>query len=492
MRELEVKLLVDPGVELPPTEELLAGCGSWTVEEIDQQAVYFDTADLRLTRSGVSLRYRSDDGWTVKLPEARDDATFLRQEYGFVGEFGDPPRAAVEFVRAWVRTEPLGEVCTISTRRRKISVFDDHGNPACEIDDDDVTASVPGGAPQQFREIEVETHEGGDPQLAPTLVERLRKAGAGTGDSLPKVARALGERGIATPDLVTPTRLARTATLAELVRASITGSVQLLLDNDHVVQTGEDPEGVHQARVATRRLRSNLRTLRPILDRGWSDPLRAELQWLGDQLGHVRDADVLLGRLRSKAQELPADRQVPAHALVDRLQVMRDRDQAVLLDAMRSPRYTLLLEQLVEGARSPRMGTTRGAARASKSAAGLARRPWKRLRTTVKQLPGDPTNLALHEVRKRAKQARYALEAIAPVVGGTARRTAGRLADLQDILGDQHDAIVAIAWLHDTAMDTGDPEQAFVAGEIAGSFAADARALQGRWQPAWKRVKRTA
>jgi len=83
MREREIKLLVEAGRQLPPVTELLRGIGDGSVEQVDQDAVYFDTADLRLTRAGASLRYRSDDGWTVKLPGAVNGATYTRGEYGF-------------------------------------------------------------------------------------------------------------------------------------------------------------------------------------------------------------------------------------------------------------------------------------------------------------------------------------------------------------------------------------------------------------------------
>ena len=290
------------------------------------------------------------------------------------------------------------------------------------------------------------------------------------------------------PDLPRLT-LDRRSTLADLVRASITDSVRSLLDNDAVVRIGHDPEGVHQARVATRRLRSDLRTFRPILDRTWSEPLRTELAWLGALLGHVRDADVLLGRITAKADGLSANRQIPFQTLVDRMEGTRARDRAVLLEAMRSPRYASLLDRLVEAAGSPRLRDGYEVLRAKRSAPRLARGPWKRLRATVHRLPDEPSNPELHEVRIRAKHARYAFEAIAPVVGGHAKRTAHRLAELQDLLGEQHDAIVAIAWLHDAATDTPEPEVAFIAGEIAGSFVTDARALLGSWRTAWKRVK---
>ena len=81
-----------------------------------------------------------------------------------------------------------------------------------------------------------------------------------------------------------------------------------------MVRIGEDPEGVHQARVATRRLRSHLRTFRKLLEPEWAEPLRDELGWLGDELGGVRDADVLLDRLKSRIAALDDDDRVAAGA----------------------------------------------------------------------------------------------------------------------------------------------------------------------------------
>ena len=96
MRERELKLLVKRRRQLPPVTELLRGIGDGSVEQVDQEAVYFDTSDLRLTRAGTSLRYRSDDGWTVKLPDAVEGETYTRGEYRFGGPAGSPPPAAVE------------------------------------------------------------------------------------------------------------------------------------------------------------------------------------------------------------------------------------------------------------------------------------------------------------------------------------------------------------------------------------------------------------
>ena len=87
------------------------------------------------------------------------------------------------------------------------------------------------------------------------------------------------------------------ATAAEVIRAAITDSVLQLLAADPIVRLDEDIEGVHQMRVATRRLRSYLRTFAAFTYPEWNGSLREELGWLGQILGVDRDADVLLERL---------------------------------------------------------------------------------------------------------------------------------------------------------------------------------------------------
>jgi CHAD domain-containing protein len=227
-----------------------------------------------------------------------------------------------------------------------------------------------------------------------------------------------------------------------------------------------------------------------VLDPRWSEPLRAELQWLGEQLGRVRDADVLLVLLDTKSDELQAEQRGPATELIERRQAARQRDRDQLLEAMRSDRYTSLLDRLIEATRAPRFKDGNEDVRAAKVVRKVTRRPWKRLRKGVARLPATPDDRQLHEVRKRAKQARYALEAVSPITGSHTRKVAKRLADLQDVLGDHQDAVVASQWLHEAALDSGSAETAFVAGVLAGSFAADRRRLRTQWMDTWKRAQR--
>ncbi len=324
MQEREVKLRLGSGVRLPAPETLLNGLAPWSVDSVEQHAVYFDTRDLALTRAGASLRYRSDDGWTVKIPRTCDKSTFVRDEYTFTGEQGAPPRAATDLVLAWTRSAPVVEIARLDTQRRKIHVYDGRGEAVIEIDADQVAASVNGGTATRFREVEIESKANASAQLVDAVVARLRKAGADDDDPMPKIARGLGARASEPPDIPRPSPPGPKATVAELVQAAIAGGVLRLVEHDPIVRIGEDPEGVHQARVATRRLRSDLRTFRPVVDTDWSEPLRDELRWLGELLGRVRDADVLLQLLTNKAEALPDDERCHAQTLIERLRVLRE------------------------------------------------------------------------------------------------------------------------------------------------------------------------
>jgi CHAD domain-containing protein len=493
VEERERKLTIQSGEPLSDPATLFEGLGQWTDETVEQVATYFDTADLRLTRAGVSLRYRSDDGWTVKTPIVTADDELRRREHTFAGQLDARPAPAEELVLGWSRTAELEPIARVTTQRRRLRLA--AGTvPLAEVADDRVEAEGAGEEPISFREIEIELADGADPKLLRTLSRRLREAGAhpATDGQRPKVARALGARALDAADVTDPGRVARDATLGQLVRHAIATSVARLVEHDHLVRLDEDPEGVHQARVATRRLRSDLHTFTPVLDPTWVDDLRTDLQWLGAALGRVRDADVLLERLDERARRLPETDRAGLAALADQLRATRRHDRTALLDAMASPRYLTLLDRLVAAAATPRFAGDDADRPARRRAPRLARRSWKKLRRTIRALSDDPSDEQLHEVRKRAKHARYALEAIAPVSDGDVRRLAARVSDLQDVLGEHHDDVGAVGWLRGAAETSGTVAAAFTAGELAGAFGADATARRAGWRPVWKRARTRA
>ena len=117
--------------------------------------------------------------------------------------------------------------------------------------------------------------------------------------------RALGRRASGPPEVVIP-QLRPDATVSALIRHATSRSLTQIMRHDPGVRLGEDPEDVHQFRVATRRLRSDLRTFAPLLDPKPVSELRDRLRLLGAKAGAARDTDVLTSRLRATADAAAA------------------------------------------------------------------------------------------------------------------------------------------------------------------------------------------
>lgn len=485
--EREVKLTAPPSIALPPLSDPLSGVVAEAASTRQLVATYYDTDDLRLARAGASLRHRDDEGWAVKLPASKANGRLDRATYAFTGPESDPPGDALDLVLALTRAAPVRAVARLRTTRRAVRLRTVEGTPIGEVLDDDVTV-VDGDAPvRAFRELEFEFSDGAPPAQAEAIVARLRAAGAGPPDSTPKIVRALGPRAAEPPDVDRAPEGA--ATIGEVVRAALAGPASRLVAHDPGVRRDEDPEDVHQARVATRRLRAHLRTFEPLFEPGWAEPLRTELGWLAGCLGAVRDADVLLERLQGRVAGLPDADRGAAERLLDRLRTQRGQAREVLLAAMRTSRYAALLDALVAAAAHPPL--LEGLADSDpEMLRGVARRAWRKVRSAVRDLDDEPADAELHRVRKRAKRARYAAEAVEPAFGKPARRLAHALTDVQDVLGEHQDAVVAADWLRDAAGRGYDDRAAFVAGELVATERAAARAAAAAWPDRWRAASR--
>ena len=251
------------------------------------------------------------------------------------------------------------------------------------------------------------------------------RRGRGGRRPAPSWSRALGPRALAPPELAPPP-LPEAPTAAEVVEAALRrSSTRRSSTTTSLALRGEDPEGVHQMRVGARRLRADLRTFRPLLDRSVTDPLRDELKELGAALGAVRDPDVLGERLRDHAGRGARPRRPGRAGPRARPAGPRPRRaQARLRGALGSPRYRRMLDALVavaeDAADRPRRrpARRRGAPAAGAQAVGAGSGPRSTTWTTT------PPTSSLHEVRKRAKQVRYAAEALS--AGGRRRPPGGQ------------------------------------------------------------------
>ena len=468
--EREVKLGVWPGYELPDLADLLAGRSAVAGAEQLLEAVYYDTADLRLLRRGVTLRFRrgepSGDVWTAKLPAGAPAVGLARREITVAGRASSMPERLADLVRGWALGASLLRVARLRTVRRRTTLFGTDDRPLAQLDDDEVSILRGSRVAARFRELEVELADDAPVKLLSRLADRLHDSGAQPVEQIPKLVRALGPPALAPWELDAPELSAR-PTAAQLVQEGLLAAAGRLADHYAAVVLDEDPEGVHQARVGIRRLRSDVRTFAGLLDRDALRPLRDELGWLGGELGAVRDLDVLLAGLRADAENLDRNDQPGSAELLGRLAGQRATAYGELLEALRSPRCATLLENVLVLVSAPPFASPGAERPAAEVVPTLVRGPLRKLRREGDRLGRSPDDAALHRVRILAKRLRYATDVAAPLAGKRAHGAARALAQLQDVLGEHNDACVALTRLRALAQDA-TPAGVWASGLLGG------------------------
>lgn len=456
------------------------------------RATYWDTAALTLAGWGHTLRHRraadgSEDSWTLKL-SGEGSRFAVRREISFEGDQSTPPVAALDLVQGIVGHAVLAPVAVITTLRSTRQLRHLASEAVIEVADDEVFSQVAGDEGPAFREIEVEILTG-DKAVLQRASKLLRRAGAGSPDPTPKLVRVLAPRpGSSFEAAGTPP----VTTVADLVRVAIGGTTHQLLAHDPAIRLAGDVEDIHKARVATRRLRSDLKTLSPLCDEFRIEGLRRELAWLGSVLGHVRDADVLAVTLASRAAQSEGLDAAAVDGLQRRLGDERHDALATLLDVMRSSRYHGLVTDLRRLAQEPPLRPDQdGDAPAKPVARKVTAKAFDRVKRRIDGLPAPPPLTDLHDVRKAVKRARYAAELMSAVSDGQTDDLAVRLADLQDQLGAGQDEVTARRWLCDRAGDpTIDMAQAFAAGRLAQAFTEQPSETPSGWRRTWDKASR--
>ncbi|MGV9940652.1 CYTH and CHAD domain-containing protein [Streptomyces sp. NPDC003401] len=455
-RETERKYEVPAEGGLPSLPRLTGAGTGWSLVDggsHDLDAVYYDTADLRLLRASATLRRReggSDAGWHLKLPLGDDTREEIRAPLG-TNDHGNPhdiPDGLRELALSRTRGARLEPVLRLRTHRTVRELLDPDGGVLAELTLDRVRADSLRGdrGRTSWTELEVETVA---EESAATVLKRVEKAlgkeGFTRSDSPSKAVRALNET--VPGALPAPQSPPAPGTAGEHVVAYLTRQVRAIVDLDPAVRRAL-PDSVHRMRVACRRLRSCLRSHRPLLDRAVTEPLRAELKWLGGELGAERDQEVLLERLRDGVGALPGELVLgPVSARLQAWDAVRSAEaRERTLAALSSPRYVALLEALDRLVAHPPL-RARAGRKPAEVLPGTLRKEHDRLAHRVGRALRTPTgperDAALHQARKAAKRVRYAAEASRPALGGTAKRLGKRVKAVQKALGDHHDGVVA-------------------------------------------------
>jgi CHAD domain-containing protein len=432
------------------------------VEERVFTATHYDTPRRRLERAGLVLRRRLENGnnvWELDLPREPEHRILAA-----AGAPATPPPVLGKLLSGIVQAEPLEEVRTIRTRRTGVRVTDG-GVETVEILVDANAVLDGGRVEREFTEISLRPLDG-DSRPVRALTKKVRQAGARRVQASPRDAGA---------------KLPGTAAVSARLRRQHA----LMLAHDPGVRLGEDPEDVHQLRVATRRLRSLLRSVRPFFAEGPLEAVRKDLSWLADRLGSVRDLDVLIERVRDERLALELPEQAEAAHVVDMLVAEREAARGRLLSAMRTKRYVRLLTRIEELAESPPIETD------DVPVAKVARSEFQKLRSAASSLGPDATDDELHKVRVRVKRARYAAEVARGAAGKPAARFIQKAKGLQDVAGDLQDAAVAEERLRLLSERVDRPGAAFAAGRLVERARARQTAARSAFPKAWSRVEKT-
>ncbi|WP_410592512.1 CHAD domain-containing protein [Amycolatopsis sp. lyj-23] len=454
-------------------------------------ASYYDTETFRLARSGITLRRRvggPDAGWHLKLPVSADERQELQWPLG--GDAHKVPGRLRRLVRAYTLGEKLVPIAHLRTDRFAHRLADADGRTVAVLTDDHVTGEAGGETARldEWRELELELDPSADPALLPEFDRALSEAGASASPWPSKLRRLIGDR------VPAPPRAAKKPSAGDVVLAVLHEHYSRLRRADVGVRLDVD-DSVHQMRVAIRKLRSTLRTFGSIVDKKETAPLLTELQWLGRQLSPARDTEVTEERLRAQLDDVPSElvfgpvRQFLTRQFAREAEEGRTRVAAALtgkrylellrgLDALLAePPLTALARKPAKvGLRKPVRKVARKLGRAEAASRGLV---------------GEELETALHEVRKKAKQARYAADTVKPVYGKKLRRWRKNVKAVQETLGEHQDTVVGRDVLRQLAIaGHGEGQNSFVFGLLYGWESARAEGLRGRFGKEWGRLRK--
>lgn len=514
--EVEAKLLVPRAADLRAIARLTE-VGTYRLRSQRPQRLhtrYFDTRDLALARHGIALRLRRcGRRWelTAKWEGSIEGVLHRRPEYTIA--LRRAPETPFRLTDPHLHTElaailagrPLGVVLVSDIARQTMLLLagdgtdrDDDapsaGSTLAELALDRVHLHGEGGTAgrhERYCELEIEQRSGSTDDIE-AVVTSLRERFSLQPSTETKFSRGLaltlGFRRTAPVDR----SLSPDDDVATAARKIIASQLTEVRRHDPGTRRGEDPEALHDMRVAVRRLRAARKTLESGIPPSLHAFLGSELRWLGDVLGKVRDLDVQIARAAKFCTMAPPSLRKSFAEFVHDLEVERTAQRRLLMQALDSRRYNTLLVRLERftAARPRRRTVGAGGLPAAGLAADALASAYRKLLKQGRKVHADPLPEELHALRIRAKRVRYVLEFFRGVAGKAACRAARRLARLQDLLGDYNDSMVTAAFVQrfvDGAGADAPPSTQIAMGAVIGSELARGERLRQKFGERWKR-----
>lgn len=506
-RELELKLRVRPAdLDRLAASPILAGRALGPARRRRLVSVYFDTVDARLWRRGLALRIRRIGRRRVQTLKAEPRVGSLaadRVEHEVAVESDQPDLAAFQgrAVRELVGLLLPGELVPMfETRieRTELTIaWPTPERPEAEIEVAlDHGRILAGKQREEVSELELELRRG-SPGALVALAEELRALAPLEVETRDKATRgwALAADLVPPPRKACPLALDPRGTVGDALQRIGLACLGHCLANLAPAADGRDPEGLHQLRVALRRLRSALSLFKGVVPEADRARFNAELRWLLGELGPARDGDVLAGELTAPlaAEEgLASELEVLRRILAARRPVLYERVRAALA-SRRAADLVLDLGAWLELGRfrehaDPQSVELFDGPIGPFAAATLQRR-WRKARKLGRRLERlDPAGR--HEFRIAVKKLRYGLDFLASLwPEAETRRFLGRLRELQDRLGHLNDVVVARdqarGLLAEIADDPMAPTAALALGAVIGWHARGTRRLVAEAGACW-------
>jgi len=460
-QEIELKLRVDPQ-HLARFRNSSAFAGS-QARAITQnlESVYYDTEGLALRQRGVTLRVRKKGKsyiQTIKIANEHAGGVFSRGEWETPVAGPLPDLSAVEDREALdylgvVGADELKPVFASHIKRNLRLLNGADGQPGgtvIEVAVDQGELRAADGTVLPVAEVELELKEG-TPQalfdlalklaeVAPVRVETRTKAERGYA-----LVSGESESSVKAQKLELKREHTAEQALASIMRNCLSHTVL----NEAAALKGEDPEGIHQMRVALRRLRSALGLFRDLMPPDQYQFLAGEVKWLAGELGNARNWDVFLADLLAPVEAaLESDK--PIGALHRAALAARAKAYEQARAAIQSPRYTVLLLRFggwLESRSWRQQPLSEEAARLFAPVAQLANGLLAKRHRKARKLGARFAKLApaeRHQLRIALKKLRYAIEFFRSLYGDKqVVRYLKRLSALQDDLGHLNDVATA-------------------------------------------------
>jgi len=465
-REIELKLEGDPEAldSLCDDRAVLAMSKGKTTDHT-LRSIYFDTSDFALMSNGFALRVREDGDeriQTLKSSSKSGGPASDRGAWEHVlrknAKKPDLNHLPTQLRKRIVELAGKGMVqprfvSTINRRASRLQ-FEHGGEVELVIDRGAIEAN---GRKFAVNELELELKRGTTADLYQAALKLIDLVPLRIGmRSKAERGRALANGEMPRAQRATPVQIKRKATVEDAFATVLAHCLDQMMINQVAALETRSPEGLHQMRVALRRLRSALLVFKPIMNGEKEDSFRRDARWLTNALGRARDYDVVLADIINPALASPKNKAAIMKSLTSTATEYREEAWRSALATMRSKRTTRFILNLAlyletQGWREGRTRRELNAMREPLAPFAVSALD-KRLKS-VQRLARDISDLAIddrHELRKRLKKFRYALSFFAGLYPRAAANSyLARLSSLQKVFGSLNDLQTAGEILHE-------------------------------------------